>query len=370
MSINYLITFDYELFGSGKGSITKHLIEPTNKILSTLKKREVKATFFVEQLEIDAFISLREYHPPSSIEYKESVLIEEQLHAIIKQGHDIQLHLHPQWYNATYSNGSWDLNFDWWRFSSLPFRHSDDGTPGKYDLIKNGKASLERLLRKTDPAYECIAFRAGGYNVGQDIDSIQALIKNGIVLDSSVCPGYYQNSSLSNFDYTQVTQKEFFWLSSESLLKENAVHAPLSCIELPLISVKSTLIEKLSIARVVNSISNRSYKKINHLASQEMTDNDKREAVTNSNYDVCLSSHQQLRKFETKIRKMRPTNNPLTPIVLIGHPKDYNVFSPLEKIISRLDNTQCITIAEFIDDMSSVTSMSVPSLEPHTVSNS
>ncbi len=107
MPVNYILTFDYEMFGSGKGSIQKHLIEPTNKIISLLKKRGVKATFFVEQLEIDAIIALRNNYAEDSQEYEDSLAVERQILYLAEQGHDIQLHLHPQWFNAKYIDKHW-----------------------------------------------------------------------------------------------------------------------------------------------------------------------------------------------------------------------------------------------------------------------
>ena len=214
MSLNYIITFDYELFGSGKGCVKKHLVKPTEQILKALKQLNVKATFFIEQLEIDAIISLKDVYPADSSEYINAVLVEQQVLAIAVQGHDIQLHLHPQWYGAKYDNGKWLLNFNWWRFSSLPYRTTSDGTPGKYDLLKVGKASLEKLVRRVLPDYQCISFRAGGYNVGVDKSTVDALIANGFTVKSSICPGFYANSALSQYDYSNVCHQTPYWFLS------------------------------------------------------------------------------------------------------------------------------------------------------------
>ena len=46
--MNLILTFDYELFGSGQGEVFKHLVKPTNYILDTLDELEIKATFFIE----------------------------------------------------------------------------------------------------------------------------------------------------------------------------------------------------------------------------------------------------------------------------------------------------------------------------------
>ena len=345
MSITYILTFDYELFGSGKGSVKKHLVEPTNKILKTLDKSGIKATFFVEQLELSALINLKNEFPKNSREYNNAELLEQQLFNIVDKGHDIQLHLHPQWYGAKYVNGLWQLNFSWWRFSALPYRTSEEGIPGKYDLIKDGKEWLEELIRKIKPDYQCVAFRAGGYNVGADKSSVDALLNNGIQLDSSVCPGYFSNSSLSKYDYTAVDHTLSFWRASESLLLKSDNEDKASCLQLPLITVSSTLLEKLSLARIYATLVNKKYKSIKFSRPIKNATPANEEALKNTNFDVCLSSGLQIKGL---IKAVHENNEVVTPVTLIGHPKDFSCFSPLTRIANLLGNNSFSTVDEFI----------------------
>jgi hypothetical protein len=347
MSVNYILTFDYELFGSGKGSVKKHLVDPTNKILKNLDKSGTKVTFFVEQLEVAALINLKNEYPQYSREYIDAELLEQQLFNIVDQGHDIQLHLHPQWYGAKYVNGVWQLNFAWWRFSALPYRASKEGVPGKYELIKEGKEWLEGLIRKIKPDYQCVAFRAGGYNVGADKSSVDALLNNDIELDSSVCPGYFSNSSLSKYDYTAVDHTLTFWRASESLLLKSSNENKASCLQLPLITVRSTLIEKLSLARIYATLVNRQYKSVNFTGEVTNLTAANTEALKNTNFDVCLSSGLQIRKLIKAVHTNK-TNDVIAPVTLIGHPKDFSYFSPLTRICNLLGNNSFCTVAEFI----------------------
>ncbi|CAH9065453.1 hypothetical protein PSEHALCIP103_03382 [Pseudoalteromonas haloplanktis] len=351
----FILTFDYELFGSGNGCVFKHIIHPTNSILATLKKLEIKATFFVEQLEVDALVKLKQTSAANSDDYKAAIALEQQLCDIISSGHDIQLHLHPQWYQAIKVNNNWQLNFDWWRFSALPFRTRPDGTPGKFDLIKAGKASLESRFRKFKPDYVCHSFRAGGYNIGDDAETIKALLENDILLDSSVCPGFYVNSELSQFDFTLAEKKLPFWRSDESLLNpsiDSGIAYSRQCVELPLVSIKSSNIEKLSLARVYTLIKNKRFKSVSY-AGGKSTDLPKEiDNFTNSNFDVCLSSTKQIEKFYDEINQITKNQQSLYPITLIGHPKDYSFFSPMKKIITDLSKKGTfITIDEFVKEI-------------------
>jgi hypothetical protein len=346
---NYILTFDYELFGSGKGDVLEHLVKPTVEILIVLNRLNIKATFFVEQLEIDAIIALKESYSSSSREHKDAVAIEKQLFDIIEQGHDIQLHLHPQWYNAKYHNNSWQLNFDWWRFSALPYRSLADGTPGKYELIKQGKASLERRFKTVKPDYVCHSFRAGGYNIGADKSSIESLINNNMLLDSSVCSGYFSNSKLSQYDYTAVDSSLGFWRADENFLVACAENKnSRQCIQLPLVTVQSSFKEKLSLARMYATVKNRNYKSINYNGQALQREPIHKNQLTNTNFDICLSSKAQLKKLKERIAKTS-TGHLSFPVTLIGHPKDYSWFSPMTSILKSLKKTDnFITLTDFV----------------------
>lgn len=347
----YILTFDYELFGSGRGDVFKHLINPTKYILLILDQLNIKATFFIEQLEIDALIGLKYHYDTSTQEYKNAVSIEEQLKEIALQGHDMQLHIHPQWHNAIYENKTWKLNFDWWRFSKLPYHTSGDGIPGKYELIRDGKKSLENRIRKTNPHYQCHSFRAGGYNIGDDKSSIDALINNGMKLDSSICPGFFSNSMLSQYDYTTVDSSLNFWRSHESLLV-SSTEVNKSCLQLPLITLNSSFNEKLSCARIFATIKNRRYKRIDYADGLTADSPLNHALLTNSNFDVCLSSRAQIRKFNRRIQIINESRNMFTPITLIGHPKDISVFSPIKKILKELVKiNRFITVTDFIREV-------------------
>jgi len=346
---NYILTFDYELFGSGKGDVLGHLVKPTAKIISVLNRLNIKATFFVEQLEIDAIIGLKESYDSSSREYGDAVAIEKQLFDIIEQGHDIQLHLHPQWYNAKYHNNSWQLNFDWWRFSALPYHSLADGTPGKYELVKQGKASLEQRFKAVKPDYVCHSFRAGGYNIGTDKSSIEALVNNDMLLDSSVCSGFFSNSKLSQYDYTAVDSGLAFWRADENFLVACTENKNTKqCLQLPLITVQSSFKEKLSLARMYATVKNRRYKSINYNGQSIQKEPINKNRLTNTNFDVCLSSNIQLKKFKKCVTKI--TNGNLTfPVTLIGHPKDYSWFSPMTSILTSFKKTDnFITVTDFV----------------------
>lgn len=88
---------------------------------------------------------------------------------ILERGHDVQLHLHPNY-----------LNFTRQYPEELVFKDnmSAYGAARQTELIQEGKELLQEYGVK-----EPVAFRAGNY--GADQNTIGALSKNGFVFDSS-----------------------------------------------------------------------------------------------------------------------------------------------------------------------------------------
>ena len=72
-----------------------------------------------------------------------------------RQGHDIQLHIHPQWQNAQYQHGRWNLTSDW---SILNYSRET-----ALQMLQGGKEYLENLLKDIDPNYRCVSFRSGAW---------------------------------------------------------------------------------------------------------------------------------------------------------------------------------------------------------------
>ena len=141
-----ILTLDYELYGDGSGDVFTHMIEPTDRILKVCNKYGIRLTLFVEVFE---YIKLKEqWDNGNKMGYESNPIeaIEQQIRDIASGGHDIQLHIHPQWVNAQYSNGKWMVDFDNWRLGdfSVPQNYSIE------DMLREGKETLEALIKPVD----------------------------------------------------------------------------------------------------------------------------------------------------------------------------------------------------------------------------
>ena len=198
MSCKIILTVDYEIWGNGTGSFKKLVYEPAHKMLEICDTYNAKLTIFAE---------MGHYWAMKRYEYlfkNEIILFENQLKKAVANGHDVQLHLHPQWEGALYKHKKWNLNYNKWACSELTFFEINK-------LLKKGKNDLEKLLIPIKKDYKCIAFRAGGWCALPSRNLVKALIENGFYIDSSVAKGQVLKSNLFNIDYTDAKSEHLTW---------------------------------------------------------------------------------------------------------------------------------------------------------------
>src|SRR5687768_9977305 len=110
--IEVAFTIDYEIYGNGEGSLRDEMFEPTEKLLAILKKWDAKLVVFAEAAELEM---IQQAQSDSAIDD-----VNAQLRACYRDGHEIALHLHPQWYNARFDGRSWHLDYSEYNLCTLP----------------------------------------------------------------------------------------------------------------------------------------------------------------------------------------------------------------------------------------------------------
>src|SRR5258708_21037987 len=111
---------------------------------------------------------------------------DEHVRDAFRKGHDVQLHLHPQWLNADYENGHWHAGGEW---SILNYERDAASA-----MLANAKQCLETLLRPIDSAYRCLAFRAGALAAAPSPHLFESLASLGIEIDVSIAGGVFVDS--------------------------------------------------------------------------------------------------------------------------------------------------------------------------------
>ena len=189
--LNLCITFDYELFmGENLCPEDEVLIRPADAIGEMLRGVGVSATFFAD---VCCPIRYRQLGKPDFPRQFDEQLV--RLHA---SGHDVQLHIHPNWLAA-------DAVGETVRFDRETYRLHNWADGDNYEkvtqIILDGKRYLEDLLQPGDPDYRCVAYRAGGYCIQPEQKLAPSLRAAGLVIDSSVCCGFAHEGDGMSYDY-------------------------------------------------------------------------------------------------------------------------------------------------------------------------
>ena len=147
--MNIFITLDYELFfGSYSGTQEKSIINPTNKLLEVLNKYDLKASFFVDS---GYLIKLDEYRKKyTKLEHDYKIIVN-QIIELSKNGHDIQLHIHPHWEDSYYDGSKWVLDNRRYRLHEFSDEDIDK-------IVYQYKKVLTDIVGK-----KVFTYRAGGW---------------------------------------------------------------------------------------------------------------------------------------------------------------------------------------------------------------
>ncbi len=320
---NILLTLDYELFGNGNGDVFKHIIEPTNILLALAEKYNAKYTFFFEVVE---FWKLKEeWDKGNKMGYNCNPIetMVSQLQEAVKKGHDVQLHLHPQWVDAKWKDGRWEVNLDEWKLGT----YNREGEDALVNLLKRGKLSIESIIKPISPSYRCVALRAGGYNAMPSEGIVKAMREVGLHIDSSVYPGGYEESNLSVYDYRNVPKDRGIWFVDKQL--ENDSNVKTDIIELPIVGNQikrwrkyASVDRLLSIVKNIKGAKEKYEDKVSGSGARKCSKWQKFQFLLEDEcqtWDFCLLSPSVHRSFLQMISKMNHRNY----FVLVGHPKSF-----------------------------------------------
>jgi len=202
---NIFITLDYELFfGLDSGTQEKSIIEPTNRLLEVLDKFQIKATFFVDSGYLIKLNKYRREFPLLDNDYNNII---NQIKILHRNGHDIQLHIHPHWEDS-YFNG------DRWVIDTTRYKLHDFSPQEVEDIVYRYKKALVDIVGD-----KIFVYRAGGWCI-QPFEYISnALKKHNIWLDSTVFVGGKNSSKTHFFDFSNAPNKTYWRFESNPLIE-------------------------------------------------------------------------------------------------------------------------------------------------------
>ncbi len=323
--IHVIFTLDYEIHGNGQGSPYDLMIRPTWKILRQFDKYGAKLTILAEVVEILKFREYCQQHNQDHYHYND---IAQQLKRAVATGHDVQLHLHPSYMEAEYTNNHWQQNQNEYDLASLPY-------PRIYELIRIGKEFLEELLVPVKSDYVCNVFRAGNWSMQPSKDVVRALTENGFTIDTSVFK-YGRREGLVNFDYSHTPSDLVPWRVGE---RDICRHDPDGKLhEIPIYSEQRLIVAFLSFNRLYRALQTWA-----HRTRPESTEKDGNMRSGNklarrlhvlfgrhawkADFNQCAG--RQLINALTRAEQKYGDSNVDLPFVLIGHSKHFTRLNEL-----------------------------------------
>lgn len=183
------IVDDWELRGNGTGNVIDLQLNNSVKLMQLFKKLGIKSTFNVEVMQQLAFDNYADKYEN----------IREQRDSWIKavkimqdNDFDIQLHIHPQWYNATFDGNSWRLNDRW---------NIVDYTSDLIERFVDESIDYLNSEFNVNP----VSFRGGAWGVCCPSRPLfEILEKRGIRVDISIVNGLYSDTRYIKIDYTNI----------------------------------------------------------------------------------------------------------------------------------------------------------------------
>jgi hypothetical protein len=238
--MRYIVfTVDYEIFGNGTGDVRQHVTEPAEHMARTLANRGVPLTVFVEMEEQVAFeqnaVELRQHYG-----YDPGSLICHQVRELARDGHDFQLHLHPQWHGCRWTSNGWALNHEKLTVDSL-----FDDQESANDYMAERAARLEGMV--SQPRYRVSSYRAGGFAAQPGRRLLHALAANDFVTESSVVCGLHREERFVGYDYRSAPRAHRCWRVREDVATPDADGA---ITEIPVHSVMGRRFHQLTWKRL------------------------------------------------------------------------------------------------------------------------
>ncbi len=362
--IHLILSLDYEIFGNGAGDVMRDVVDPTNRLLNLCDPHGARLTIMFEVGEYWAF---ERYDEPlrQELGYSPCEAMKAQAINAIERGHDVQLHLHPQWIGSVYGGaGGWQLQDRYWRLADLPGGLGDkDDITSITGALHAGKQTLEEMLRPVKADYECTCFRAGGFYAQPSREVIPAMKKAGLKADSSVVPGFRRTTPF-DVDYSKVqTDRSSWWTTETELIAEgapgeNILEVPVACRMVPYwhnfkpVAFRAAMQRRRTERESRNGQARRNGSRISCTPSGR-TFLQRMMAKYASQLDYCKLSCRDM------LKRLAELDGPGEhPVVMIGHTKDFlndRHLSDFLAAVKQRGSVRFVRLAEAVQSASSIT---------------
>lgn len=340
-AIHVVLSDDWELYGDGSGDMRKIQFANMRQLRGIYEEAGLRASFNAEVMQQLYHEREGERHPrlrELAREWRDVVC------DTYSRGHDVQLHVHPQWHEARYVDGQWLVQDDWTLGHHPPARIRA--------MIATCKQYLENLLTRNAPDYRCVAFRAGAWALVPSEHVVPSLIDNGISLDVSIAPGLVKTGEV-DVDYSRLG-REFLPYYPQAIDARLTASAPQPLVCVPTFTFDYTPAQKMRDTLAQFGLRGQ--------AVQPLTLRFKsfvRSHTTSTRYvaDLSALNLQQMHWMLQHIRQAAAASRAAEfPVVLTNHTKDLTNFEPIRafaKLVAAAEDISVITLAELASNIQS-----------------
>jgi hypothetical protein len=360
-TIHLALTDDWELRGNGSGDVEEIQLRPMRELVRLYHEYGARGTFNAEMMQQLTFRRRQDEHP----ELKALAdAWDDHVRDAFRQGHDIQLHAHPQWSEARYEGGRWRLSGDW---SILNY-----DAESAYEMLAAGKEYLENLLRPVDPAYRCVSFRAGASCIAPSPFILGVLARLGIVFDMSIVGGMRVHTRNLRLDYTNCEESFLpFYPRMDDARRVSDKAEPIICV--PIFHFHTS--RRRALVQIASKTRRKVFQKVGRAAGgggegfesyaqQEWADVSQTSALArvyekalrpclvgrHETADVGALDYPSLREMMGAMRRRaRQSGLEEAPVILTNHSKYITDFAPIERFLAEAaaaDDIEFVTLSD------------------------
>ena len=325
-----VLTEDHEIFGNGCGDVRRHMVEPTERMARICGKYGMPLTVFFEVEEFLAFERERS-KLIRAWGYDPAAEIRAQAISLIRRGHDLQLHLHPEWVGSLFEGGRWVLRSERATVDSL---FETQGEISNY--IRERKAVIDGFHEAVGSARQVIAYRCGAFCAQPGGKLLRALAENGIVIDSSLVKGMVRKDEYVHLNFSAAPADRRHWRISRDVAVEDTAGL---VSEIPIYSRMGRRIQQMTPRRLMAKFSSNIPKEkqremVSQLGMGRTPSSILRFLAQHfpAKLDFHNMSSRQLLRW---IRSVPPApEGDLDVIVLIGHSKEHRDDTEFERFLA------------------------------------
>ncbi len=321
--IEIIFTIDYEITGSGEGSLKDLVYDPAEKLIQVFQKWNARFVPFIEVAEIE-MIEAAGTDPAIDA-------VKQQIRNLHTQGFELGLHLHPQWYNARYKDGRWLLDYTEYNLCTLPRKRIEQ-------IVDRSIAYLRDLLGIPD--YTPLAFRAGNWLFKPTRPLADVLLERGIKLDSSVFKGGMRHQH--GLDYRRALRNGNYWRFTD---RADVPDPEGAMLEIPIYTQMVPFWKMINSRRVNPQHIGMGGGKSNIQKMYRLWDFMRFRHPLKLDF-CCMTINELTQMMDTVGHEDQQDPTSVRPIVAIGHTKELSDLTTVDSFLSYLEQNQ-IAVSTF-----------------------